>query len=86
MNNSFSNLLHGPVSRYDSIIESSNETNIPGNLYKFNYTGIFLIDASDSIVFLGVAEVIHWSTVSLGRTLRSRNGFNIFAYGIRAIR
>jgi hypothetical protein len=62
---SFSHRDRGMVPLMDSEIETNyNKFEIPGNLFRLNYTGIFLVDAADSLVFITIFELSNWLSVS----------------------
>lgn len=47
---------------------------VPPNLYRMNYTGVFIIDAADTLLALGVLEAIHFMSSS------PKLGFTYTAY------
>lgn len=51
-----------------------------------NYTGIFIVDASDSLVFIGITEVLHWAASSVGSPQRAKMNTNILSNFLRLTR
>jgi hypothetical protein len=44
----------------------ADDNSISPNLFRMNYTGIFLVDAADSLIIIGIVEVVHWAGVTSG--------------------
>ncbi len=66
-NYSFSNDDKTTYRLYNFEVEVKTNINaIPSTLYRLNYTGVLLVDALDSLVFIGITEAVHWIIVSRG--------------------
>ncbi len=57
-----------PFYNFEVEVRSNTET-IPSTLYHLNYTGIFLVDAADSLLFISAIEVLHWVFVSKSQSI-----------------
>jgi len=68
-NTSFSNRDRNLVPFYDSMIETNyNKDMIQPALYRLNYSGIFLVDAADSMMVIGIAEILNWFFITKGHS------------------
>jgi hypothetical protein len=68
-NISFANRDRSLIPLYDTFIEyNQNKYAIPPAMYRLNYSGIFLVDAADTLFVMSSLEIIHWFLVSRGQS------------------